>query len=605
MRNSIQRYFVAITLMFFTLSVLAQSNGDQLFLQGQQYQQEKTISSQEKAIKAFKAAKIIYTNQASKQMCDNQISLCQKTIKEIKKAQQLIKPLEISRIEFNNEDANESIINPYGSKLYASDMKYLGTKAYITPKINSSKTITLGVKIYRPDGTIMQGASSPDKYTKKHTATIYNSTTSIDLGGWGNATTSIYTAGTYRYEIWYNGSKLHSEYFTINDGSGNSAFMDISSIVFGNGTSDGWINDYGEKMYASDMRYLYGKAYIKSHTNSSKTLTLDIKIIKPDGSLEQGTSSPSGYSKTRSVNIEPTTTSIDLGGWGNATTSTYTAGTYKYEIWYNGNKLHSEYFTIYKAPISISKIEFCNEDYNNNIINSYGSKLEANDMKYLGPRMYITPHISTSKSISLDIKIIKPNGTIMQGKSSPTGYTFSDKITVNNYSSSVTLKGYGNSTTSAFTAGTYQYEIWYNGNKLHSESFTIYNASAMAYMDISSVEFRNEDYDGNILSQYGNILYARNIKYLCAKINMTSLTNTSKEVTLYIKIIKPNGSLMQGSSSPTYYTRTRSVTVNSYTSSINLGGWGNNNGGVYTSGTYRYEIWYNHSLIYNTEVTLY
>lgn len=80
--------FVKMIICFFMLcfpaSIMAQSNGDKLFLEGQQLQKVQTITSQNAAIKKFRAAKIVYTATENKTMCDNQIVICNNNIRSIR-----------------------------------------------------------------------------------------------------------------------------------------------------------------------------------------------------------------------------------------------------------------------------------------------------------------------------------------------------------------------------------------------------------------------------------------------------------------------------------------------------------------------------------------
>lgn len=60
------------------------SRGDKLFLEGQELQKTMTIDSQDKAIYKFKQAKVAYTSQDKKSMCDNQISICEQNKTQIR-----------------------------------------------------------------------------------------------------------------------------------------------------------------------------------------------------------------------------------------------------------------------------------------------------------------------------------------------------------------------------------------------------------------------------------------------------------------------------------------------------------------------------------------
>jgi hypothetical protein len=69
---------------------------------------------------------------------------------------------------------------------------------------------------------------------------------------------------------------------------------------------------------------------------------LYIKIINPDGSIKQGKSSPSGYSYMRNINVSASVSnkSVGLNGFGTSAGGSYSAGTYKYEIWCDGEQLY-------------------------------------------------------------------------------------------------------------------------------------------------------------------------------------------------------------------------------------------------------------------------
>lgn len=121
------------------------------------------------------------------------------------------------------------------------------------------------------------------------------------------------------------------------------------------------------------------------------------------------------------------------------------------------------------------------------------------------------------------------------------------------------------------------------------------------YVDISKVTFANTDNDGNILIDYGGTLYKEELRYVTPKIYYNSLSNENKSVEFFFKIYNPDGKLRTGSSSPSGYTWSDRRTVypgNSKT--LIASGWGNSNGGAYSSGRYLFEIWCNGSKLYST-----
>lgn len=157
--------------------------------------------------------------------------------------------MEISRVQFANGPGDGSITNDYGSTLYASDIKYLYAKAYIQSLTNTSRDLTLYVKIYKPDGTLMTGSSSPSGYTNSFSKTITSSSTYVLLNGWGNKNGGTYTPGQYRYEIWYQNNKLYSTHVTLNRKANEATYLKVDSKTSVSTTFD-WDGD-SETFYVS------------------------------------------------------------------------------------------------------------------------------------------------------------------------------------------------------------------------------------------------------------------------------------------------------------------------------------------------------------------
>lgn len=87
MKQKVVGYVVALifAICWFPTSSWGQSNGDKLFMEGQNLQKVMTVASQNAAIKKFRAAKIVYTNASNKTMCDNQIAICNNNLKNLAK----------------------------------------------------------------------------------------------------------------------------------------------------------------------------------------------------------------------------------------------------------------------------------------------------------------------------------------------------------------------------------------------------------------------------------------------------------------------------------------------------------------------------------------
>jgi hypothetical protein len=118
-----------------------------------------------------------------------------------------------------------------------------------------------------------------------------------------------------------------------------------------------------------------------------------------------------------------------------------------------------------------------------------------------------------------------------------------------------------------------------------------------AGLQITKLEFANLDYNVGYIDNWGtDLFYSDAMRYLGIRITYNSLSIYSKDVTLYVKIVEPDGNVSSGSNSPTGYSFKQTfATEDYYAENIEMivGGWGNNNQSAYPAGTYKVEIWDN------------
>ena len=120
----------------------------------------------------------------------------------------------------------------------------------------------------------------------------------------------------------------------------------IYSIEIANKTYDyDVITDYGETIYSSETMYLYPRIRYKSYAD--RNYTFDVKWINPDGSIQRSSSSPAGYSYSKSYSLSYGEGTKYLHSWGGKTKGSWKAGDYAIEIWCNGTLLKRKEFTIY------------------------------------------------------------------------------------------------------------------------------------------------------------------------------------------------------------------------------------------------------------------
>ena len=133
--------------------------------------------------------------------------------------------------------------------------------------------------------------------------------------------------------------------------------------------------------------------------------------------------------------------------------------------------------TIVEIPaykrIKITEVTFAGK-YTDDTSKGYDDAM-YNNMTFLLPRITFDHLSMDTPTITLDFKILDPNGTLLTGTGS--GYTYSDEITLRgnlqqNDVMEVAEWGDGNGTVFAAT-GTYTFEIWCAGTTLFSTSFEV------------------------------------------------------------------------------------------------------------------------------------
>jgi TonB family protein len=144
--------------------------------------------------------------------------------------------------------------------------------------------------------------------------------------------------------------------------------LKITNVTFAYTSFSGQlIYSYNAMLYDTTL-YLSPKITYDNLQQSSKSITLYIKIINPDEILLTEPSSPNGYSYARSVNLAGKNKQSEeeiLLGWGDSEKKFYsTVGTYTFEIWCAGKKIYSAAFDIYpsrKGSLSLSATEEVDE----------------------------------------------------------------------------------------------------------------------------------------------------------------------------------------------------------------------------------------------------
>ncbi|MDE6431250.1 MAG: hypothetical protein K2K65_08795 [Duncaniella sp.] len=120
---------------------------------------------------------------------------------------------------------------------------------------------------------------------------------------------------------------------------------------------------------------------------------------------------------------------------------------------------------------------------------------------------------------------------------------------------------------------------------------------------ISDIEIANTDGNSNIETSYGQTIYSSRSMYLMPKISYVGIKPGI--VTLYVKLIDPNGRLSIGNSSPSGYSYSSPVVIWDGNNNAILSGWGNSSKGNWAPGTYRLEVWYENVCLKSKTFTIY
>lgn len=266
--------------------------------------------------------------------------------------------MEITGVSFGNVDNDGNIIDKFGAKLYATEVKYLKPLLSYRGLTSSEKNITFYVKIIQEDGTLKKGSESPEGYTYEQEMKVTpGENQSVQLKGWGNNKGGSYSPGLYKYEIWYQNKLIYEVETRLYSGVTpivQSNIFSISSISFASTDKDrNIISDYGQPLIEGKVQYLKPKIYYYGKYSNNQEVTLYIRYFKSNGELVSGNSSPIGFSFKENVTIKPGSNSVILSGFGNEAATNYKEGNCKVEIWLDGEKLYETNATIRKPGSSM------------------------------------------------------------------------------------------------------------------------------------------------------------------------------------------------------------------------------------------------------------
>ena len=121
--------------------------------------------------------------------------------------------------------------------------------------------------------------------------------------------------------------------------------------------------------------------------------------------------------------------------------------------------------------------------------------------------------------------------------------------------------------------------------------------------EIYSIEIRNESWQGNPITEYGEKIYSSKAMILRPQISYKSYAD--RDYKFYVKWIKPEGSIRRSNFSPAGYSQSKSCKLYYGEGTCELAGWGSKTKSNWKEGNYAIEIWCEGTLLKRKEFTIY
>lgn len=121
--------------------------------------------------------------------------------------------------------------------------------------------------------------------------------------------------------------------------------------------------------------------------------------------------------------------------------------------------------------------------------------------------------------------------------------------------------------------------------------------------EIYSIEIRNESWQGNSITEYGEKIYSSKAMILKPQISYKSYAD--RDYKFYVKWIKPDGSIRRSNFSPAGYSQSKSCKLYYGEGTCELAGWGSKTKSIWKEGNYAIEIWCEGTLLKRKEFTIY
>lgn len=161
------------------------------------------------------------------------------------------------------------------------------------------------------------------------------------------------------------------------------AYMKINDVKFANLKRDVYLAEYGDPLYASDMRFLTFEIFYDGlEEQTRRDIQFQVRLTDQNGNLITGKGAPEGFTAQYDMTVLPGKGQFDeFGCRGRNDTSIYRPGVYLFEIWYQGKAIYAKELPLLIKPGEASFLSVNGEfaDFSHSIFAGGGRKVYTVD----------------------------------------------------------------------------------------------------------------------------------------------------------------------------------------------------------------------------------
>lgn len=121
---------------------------------------------------------------------------------------------------------------------------------------------------------------------------------------------------------------------------------------------------------------------------------------------------------------------------------------------------------------------------------------------------------------------------------------------------------------------------------------------------IGDIEIANVEQNNDIVTDYGETLRSSNARYLKPRLKYYGMIDGSRY--LKTKWVRPDGTIITGDASPAGFSQGAEYTIDAGANQmLEMGGWGWDEPGNWSTGNYRLEIWFGNTCLKSKSFTVY